>query len=249
MLDDKTMIKTCLDRYLPGESPYEMQQQDPGSGTRAALLRNKMWHPAGRSLRVRFLDGNPAVQQKVVRFAQEWSQYANLHFDFGDHPIAEIRISFQLPGSWSYIGTDALGVPATDATMNLGWLTPGTPNEEVSRVVLHEFGHALGLIHEHQNPVATIPWNRPAVYDYYAGPPNNWTQEQVELNLFWRYDEESTQHSAFDPQSIMLYPIPPEFTEGGFSVGWNQLLSEEDKHFIAAWYPYPKAESSGACES
>ncbi len=231
--------KTCVDRYLPGESPYEQGLPDASGDTRAAALRNKLWEPTGRTLRVRFLDGDAGVQQKVIRFAQEWSQFANIHFDFGDHANAEIRISFRQLGSWSFIGTDALGVAANEPTMNFGWLTPATPNDEVQRVVLHEFGHALGLIHEHQNPAATIPWNRAAVYDYYAGPPNYWTRAQVEANLFQTYDAESTQHSAFDVQSIMLYPIPPEFAQGGFSVGWNGILSPLDKAYIATWYPFP----------
>jgi serralysin len=237
------MSTCCFDRYLPGESPYEVAQQGPAEGKKAAALRNKLWEPAGRTLRIRFLDGDPVVQQKVIRFAQEWSQHANIHFDFGDHAMAEIRITFQLPGSWSFIGTDALGVPAEEPTMNFGWLTRGTPNDEVRRVVLHEFGHALGLIHEHQNPAAAIPWNRAAVYEYYAGPPNNWSQAQVEVNLFETYEAELTQHSVFDSQSIMLYPIPQEFTEGGFRVGWNQTLSALDKAYIAAWYPFPESKS------
>ena len=48
--------------------------------------------------------------------------------------------------------------------MNYGWLTPESAQDEVRRVVLHEFGHALGLIHEHQNPKGGgIEWNRDAV--------------------------------------------------------------------------------------
>lgn len=239
----------CFDRYLPQESPYDRAHRTPpAAGTRAAGVRSKFWTPVGRTLRVCFLDGDAAVQQKVIRFANEWTAVANLQFAFDDtaeaDPVAEIRISFQQPGSWSYIGADALGVPAHEPTMNLGWLTRGTPNDEVRRVVLHEFGHALGLIHEHQNPAAAIPWNRAAVYDYYAGPPNHWTPEQVEINLFKTYDAVSTQYSAFDPHSIMLYPIPPEFTAGGFSVGWNQTLSATDKAFIAACYPFPHTPAS-----
>lgn len=207
-----------------------------------AALTGKLWKP-GRTLRVRFLDGDLAVQQRVQSFAQEWSTYANIHFAFGNDPNAEIRISFRQAGSWSYIGTDALSIPKNQPTMNFGWLTPATPNDEYSRVVIHEFGHALGCIHEHQNPSTNIPWNKPAVYDYYAGPPNNWTKEQVDINLFTRYSADITQFSAFDPESIMLYPIPNEFTEGDFEVGWNRVLSKTDKGYVATLYPgVPKPE-------
>jgi hypothetical protein len=43
---------------------------------------------------------------------------------------------------------------------------------------VHEFGHALGLIHEHQNPNRAIQWNRDAVINDLQGPPNNWDLKQ-----------------------------------------------------------------------
>jgi hypothetical protein len=135
------------------------------------------------------------------------------------------------------VGTDALVIPLSQPTMNFGWLTRATPNDEYARVVTHEFGHALGFIHEHQNPATDIPWDKEAVYSFYAGPPNFWTREQVDINLFTRYSADITQFSDFDPASIMLYPIPNEFTIGDFEVGWNKAPSETDKRFSASLYP------------
>jgi hypothetical protein len=93
------------------------------------------------------------VQEKVEHYASQRSQYANIRFEFfADDPDAEIRISFQQSGSWSAVGTDALVeeyFPKTEPTMNFGWLKPGLAEEEYLGVVLHEFGHALGMIHEH----------------------------------------------------------------------------------------------------
>ncbi len=251
------VIKCCVDRSLPlahllpasraaiAENPdnapaIPRSSQRPGAAIDApaalAALTGKLWQP-GRTLRVHFLDGDPAVQARLQPFAHEWSKYANLRFAFVDDASAEIRISFRQPGSWSYIGTDALSIPRDQPTMNFGWLTTATPTEEYARVVIHEFGHAVGCIHEHQNPATDIPWHKEAVYAYYAGPPNNWSRAQVDTNLFTRYSATLTQFSAFDRDSIMLYPIPNDFTVGDFEVGWNGVLSAMDKQFVATLYP------------
>jgi hypothetical protein len=257
-------IKACIDVALPDNLLFEASEraiaENPANAPviprgsippgldgppplALAALTGKLWKP-GRVLKVRFLDGDPVVQKQLQPFALVWEQYANLKFAFGNDPGAEIRVSFSQPGSWSYIGTDALSIPQNQPTMNFGWLTKSTPLDEYSRVVTHEFGHAMGCIHEHQNPSTNIPWDKPAVYKYYQGPPNNWTKAQVDTNLFTRYSADITQFSAFDKNSIMLYPIPEEFTIGDFSVGWNKELSATDKQFIGSLYSFgPKLEN------
>lgn len=251
----KPTIKACVDRILPEtllirafkraieENPVNAPISGMRSGVGLQLLRpwlalstSRLWED-GRTLRVRFLDGDWAVQERVEDVAQEWSLYANITFDFGNDPDAEIRITFREPGSWSFMGTDALLIDKTKATMNFGWLEPTCKDEEVAEVVLHEFGHALGCIHEHQHPENGIPWNKEAVYLDYGGPPNNWSRDQVDENIFEEYDRSKTQFSQFDNQSIMLYSIPNEHTIGDFEIGWNRKLSDADKTFMAAVYP------------
>ena len=142
---------------------------------RAAVERLKLWD-TGRRLRIRFLDGVTSVQERVAAIAKEWEAVANLRLDVVADGTSEIRVSFAEKGfSWSTVGTDALTVPRTEPTMNFGWLEPETSTREYQRVVRHEFGHALGMIHEHQNPAALgkIPWDRPRVYAYYA--QQGWT--------------------------------------------------------------------------
>lgn len=252
-------IKVCVDRALSierllraaeralkersGNAPMRSARDVPPQfgRVRMAILTEKKWEP-GRSLSVSFLDGDPGVQSRVRDRAQEWSGYGNIRFEFTDDSEADIRISFQEEGSWSYLGTDALGIDAGEATMNYGWLTPDSDDEEVSRVVLHEFGHALGCIHEHQHPEVAIPWDKEAVYRFYAGPPNHWSKEDVDHNLFQAYDREQTQFSQFDKDSIMLYAIPDELTIGAYSVGWNRQLSGTDKDYIGRVYPLERKE-------
>lgn len=68
----------------------------------------------------------------------------------------EIRITFnahKVP--WSYVGKRCLEADPSEATMAL----PLEAQPEFcyskfgSSIVYHELGHALGMMHEHQNPI------------------------------------------------------------------------------------------------
>ena len=221
-----TVPRVCFDRILP----HDLTLLASGARTRAALQISKRW-PVGSTLRVRFLSGTPDQQAAVRQFAPEWARYANLRLEFTTTPRAEIRVAFADDGSWSYIGTDCLSFPANAATMNYGWLDQG--------VVLHEFGHALGLIHEHQNPVGGMQWNKPVVYRDLGGPPNNWPPEVVDNNMFKTYAVDQINGTALDPKSIMLYSFPATWTLNGFSAAENTAISATDKEFIGSRGGYP----------
>lgn len=234
------IIRVCVDMTLPPWMRREARrlslEENGENASKGAVPIQKKW-AAGRTLRVRFLDGAATIQGRVREMAMEWTKYANLDLAFGSDPDAEIRISFAAdPGSWSFIGTDNLSIPKNRPTMNFGWLRTNSSDDEYSRVVKHEFGHALGMIHEHQHPEANIPWDKEAVYNYYM-TSQGWTKAEVDTNLFQKYSTASTQFSAYDPSSIMHYPVDESLTIGSYSVGWNTQLSATDKSFIATVYP------------
>lgn len=210
-----------------------------GGKLKAALVKGSRWN-AGDVITISFLDGDPSVQQKVQNAAVAWTapQLARLTFGFREKTTeTQIRISFRYAGSWSVIGTTCkLITDMTQPTMNFGWLTPDSSDEDVRSVVLHEFGHALGLIHEHQNPVNEIQWNRDAVIRELSGPPNNWKLDVIEHNMFEAYAAKETNFTKLDPQSIMMYPIPESWTMNGFYVGLNSDLSPTDRTFIREQY-------------
>ena len=138
--------------------------------------RSKLWR-VGSVVRIRFLEGDRKAHEMVKAAAAEWAKHANLRFEFVPDGKAEVRVKFDASnGSWAYLGTDALVVPDDEATMNLGYLD--------RRTVLHEVGHVLGLIEEHQNPKADIAWDRERITRDLSGPPNFWDLETIERVVF-----------------------------------------------------------------
>jgi serralysin len=220
-------------------TPQNLSEADKQrlAGHKAALLNAAKWD-AGAVITVRFLEGDAGLQARVKRTAEQWTKsgMANLTLDFQNQGPTDIRIAFQQGnGSWSYLGTVCRQIPEPQPTMNYGWLTPASTDDVLERVVLHEFGHALGLIHEHQNPKGAINWNKPAVIRDLSGPPNNWDLPTIENNMFRKYTDVTA--TNVDSTSIMMYPIPKAWTLDGFSAGLNSRLSQDDKDLIRSVYP------------
>jgi hypothetical protein len=240
----------CLDKAASGSSlpPREIPPRPPrimsdgsiiGSTSQPLAGATELMWNAGQTLRVKMMGGTPFVRSKVRQYAEEWTKYANVRFEFVDpSQYAEIRVAFDPDGSWSLLGRTALWIPFDFATMNFGWFTDDTPEQELSRVILHEFGHALGLIHEHQSPVSGIQWDKEKVYAFYE-EADGWDRAKVDEQVFEKYKVASTNYSQYDRTSIMHYWIPGSLTLDGIGAPGNNALSVTDKDFIARWYPYP----------
>ena len=209
-------------------------------GAKAALLDSAKW-PLNSVIRVRFLDGSDHLRERVEHFARQWvaEDMAALTFEFVTEGDAEIRVAFQQgAGSWSLLGTDCLlETDQTKATMNYGWLTDQSDDVEIREVVLHEFGHALGLVHEHQNPDGGIEWDEDAVIEDLSGAPNFWDEATVRHNVLKHYEPGELLMTQIDPLSIMMYPIPNKWTVGDFETGFNTDFSPSDRELIRRAYP------------
>jgi len=191
----------CYDRILEkdlytAQKPTRKwgKKQKGGAPSRAAAVTNKIWPK--NTLRVYFLENN-RLESQIMDWASMWSQHGDIKFEKASSIFrSDIRVGFDSnDGAWSYMGTDST---RKYKTMNLGFIDQGT--------VLHEFGHALGFIHEHQSPASGgFEWNEEEVIKSLSGPPNYWDEETIQHNMFDTYDEDQLTMTEYDSTSIMHY--------------------------------------------
>ncbi len=217
----------------------------PDARMRLIRVLSKVWVNE-TELHYFFVDG-PEAQRQAVRDAfAEWKALPlGLKFtETTDRAASEIRIAFDPnDGSWSYVGRDLLGIPATETTMNFGW---DLTDDYGHSTALHEIGHTLGLPHEHQNPFSGIEWDEDAVYRFFTGSPNFWTRSQTEHNVLRKISTQEVDGSAWDPDSVMEYWFPaglirePAQYAGGLNPPGG--LSAPDKEWAKKFYPELTAE-------
>lgn len=233
------MIKTCDAELLKIPTRYSGSDRtlmSPQPKYRAISDNRYTWDKD--VIFVSFINGDEDQKMRVRDAATQYEDVCGIKFMWLDHGVApgDVRISLMPGNSWSYIGKASREISNFAATMQLGWITSDMPDDEIKRVVLHEFGHALGLEHEHSHPLLDIPWDREAVYKYYA--EQGWSPSYIEYNVLRKLEPNGLTYTEPDLESIMMYPIPRELlTDPSYEVGWNMDLSPKDKEFLARLYP------------
>ncbi|KAK7962943.1 zincin [Apiospora aurea] len=118
--------------------------------------------------RVRFLNGSDEEKELVKSLVKKHVHTLGIPIRFKFMPNSytgpsTIRIKFVSSGnSKSKVGLWAMDRNAHDTTMTLNLASTEDPARK-QRSILHEFGHALGLQHQHQHPDSGIQWDEAAL--------------------------------------------------------------------------------------
>lgn len=129
------------------------------------------------------------------------------------------------------LGTDAKKVALNKPTMHLD---RNDDSKTFRAVVLHELGHALGLLHEHQNPEHDINWNKEAVYKAYTG--GDISKELVYSQILELPVGEELLVTSYDRESVMHYEVSDDLTDDARGVEANNWLSDGDKAIARKLY-------------
>jgi hypothetical protein len=190
-------------------------------------------------LRVRFINGDTRQRSRMWEQFKQMDELCGIAFKKVDRGPSECRVLFNMSsGHWSYVGTDNLEIPQQYQTMNFA-LTGRDSDLEYNRVGKHEIMHLLGFHHEHQHPRSVIPWNKPAVYNFY-GRTQGWSRSEINQQVLNR--EQVSMADFFggpqDKDSLMMYPIPEQLVlDKKYAVGWNTKLSAQDLEYLRKAYP------------
>ena len=201
--------------------------------------KDKLW-PNGKQIRVHFMNGTEDQKDFVRGTAAQWQNFGNVSFTNANGTNdSDIRIRFvdtlQGRNGFSLIGTDALLAREQEETMTLRLPADRLNTESGRRTVLHEFGHAIGLLHEHQSPAANLCWDEEATIAELQ--PQGFSIDDIYAQFITPHSELDVNRTVFDPDSIMMFPLLDSFLtcRGGFSKTLE--LSALDKNFLGQIYP------------
>ncbi|TPX16934.1 uncharacterized protein E0L32_003496 [Thyridium curvatum] len=236
--DDPSYFSPCRDGIVERQNLF--------------LFTDDAWAP-GSELTVSFIEPVPRndnfdVRELVEWCAAEWTKGIDLYLVFLDEGdpdcgVANVRISFQAGSSHSDVG--AQGTAPGQATMNLA-ITESHHRLDARRMILHEFGHALGFRHEHSSPNFPYRLDKDKVVGDLAKWQRKGTEEAArdfEINFGPDKTGRRVQASEFDPKSIMMYHIRAHWHTGQVDLQQSFGLSPTDKKFAEQVYGPAPPES------
>ncbi|CAI8006825.1 hypothetical protein GBAR_LOCUS4921 [Geodia barretti] len=234
----------CYSDWLKLKTTKDKQRK---GGKLVAERKKQLW-PSGSTMNVKFghiknwrdEDGEPITKDAILKIANKWHecnpQVVPKFIPCGpDNTDSDIRVEFVENGvSWSLVGAEAKDEDTNNPTMELDL------GSHYRFTILHEFGHALGLQHEHQHPKAPKLYNEQMLNKFLKDnrgiKPEDVEQEKIDN---WARLEEAELMGEYDEKSVMHYLIEMDVQDHSCTRGPTVTpteLSEGDKKYIVQFY-------------
>ncbi len=191
----------------------------------------------GGNVRIRFQNGSGALHNKVLQIGKEWEKYANIKFIVSERNISDVRISFNETGLIkAAVGNIAFTYPQDENNCFIDTSLLKFP-KVFRAMVLHVFGHILGLQHENEVPLKGRKWNSEELQKYAA--EKNWTVNKLKNYIIDPYSVSVSNGIMVDRKSVMYYNPKQNWTNEKTNE-INDSLSQQDKTIISLLYPLPR---------
>lgn len=227
----------------------------PRNRTMGFARLDTLWPSDKKVLNVRFVNatdkgataGTPEQETFVINTVAKWSQVSNLKFHFltskDTAKNVDVLVNFdpKIDNQSAYGKNSAEKVSKGKWSLNVG-NKEKKPEEKLAADILHEFGHALGLYHEHQMPA---DWPK-AMQISKALTTAYCSKNKLDFDTYWKQLEplgptkDFKLSKEYDNASIMRYTIPNEIQVNPPlypDCQKNLALSPEDIAFMQSLYP------------
>jgi hypothetical protein len=245
-------VRICTPKLLPLDRAFEYAENATAENPinrpapaavvkptplQIAVMTSKYWGSGGHRFLTTFTEPVPTdLRLKLFSHLNAWySMGANTNFAYTTDPGAEVRITLDGDGYWSYLGTDVKLIPQDEPTMSLQGFTMRTPDSEFYRVVQHEAGHTLGFPHEHMRDALVKLIDPEKAYAYFSR--YGWDRQTVNEQVLTSLAERSLMATPPFQNSIMCYQLPGSITFSGRPIKGGKNISFSDAMFASKIYP------------
>lgn len=207
-----------VSRYLEGNWEKDVNHRSDEPEYRAVGIKNVYYKP-GSELKIQIIGTQKFktdVQAVLTNYAQP---YINLKFKFVDTGgDVTIDNNYSGGGVARCLGCRKPSISISSAQVGL---------------VLHEFGHALGMQHEMKNPNIKLTWIESVLLALYKDA--NFVKSQITSTI----DPKTVNALAFDKNSIMIYMLPASTNKEGIAMGRGERYTDIDRQWLELTYGKP----------
>ena len=187
--------------------------------TNRAVGQKNVFYKPGSTLKIQIIGSAQfitGVKNVLINHAQP---FINLKFQFVDSGgDVTIDNNYSGGGVARCLGCQKPSISISSAAQGL---------------VLHEFGHALGMQHEMKNPNIKLTWIESVLVQSYGGAA--FVKSQITSTV----NPSTVNALAFDKNSVMIYNLPANTNKEGVEMRPSNSYTDIDKQWLIMTYGPP----------